>query len=782
MDIFAHSLPDDPSTERWETLRAHSLRVAALAEQFAAVFGAAHKGRALGLLHDIGKCSAAYQDYIRKPGPCHGPDHSTAGARAVVASYGPLGRLLAFAIAGHHSGLMDGSGHDGPGRSLNERLDEQAYAVPASDNWPDYCPARPTLQDLVDESPPVASTDYPGFATSFFVRMLFSCLTDADFIATEGYYAESAGLPPPARGGTITQAHLDAIRRFMKTRRRDDTPLNRLRSRILDHAIGKAALGPGLFTMTVPTGGGKTLASLSFALDHAVRHGLRRVIYVIPFTSIIEQTATVFREALGTTDGILEHHSNFDWDRRAPAGENDEEAEGADGLAKLRRDAENWDAPIIVTTSVQFFESLFAARGSQARKLHNIAGSVIILDEVQTLPLHLLRPCLAVLDELARNYGVSIVLCTATQSALRQIDDALPPGRKGRRAGLDIQDTHELAPEPAALYDALRRATVTWRKEPVSDGEIAARFAVREQMLCIVNTRAHAHDLFTAIADQDGARHLTTLMCPLHRRATLVAIRQDLKNGRPVRLVSTSLIEAGVDVDFPEVWREATGLSSITQAAGRCNREGRLDEPGPVVVFETPDPADPTQPWLVRAMRPFWQATRPILRQGLDPLSLEAIHAYFRELYFQHSHDTHGHDGLDAARIGTVRYAILEAIAQSGAGHTYPYATIARAFRMIDTVMESVIIPWDETVRQMLHALDHAPVPPAGFMRRLQQYCVPVPAPIRLKLLAAGALRTVKPEAYGDRFVYLESMDLYDARRGLKLDDPTFRHAESNVW
>jgi CRISPR-associated endonuclease/helicase Cas3 len=237
--------------------------------------------------------------------------------------------------------------------------------------------------------------------------MLFSCLVDADFLETEAFDARSRGEVPPERGGALTSEHIERVRAFMARHRRDDTPVNRLRSAILDHANAKATLPPGLFTLTVPTGGGKTLTSLSFAMRHAAENGLRRIIYVIPFTSIIEQTAQIFREQVGLGDAVLEHHSSFDWDRDRPANGNDREEEGPAGLAKLRRDAENWDAPVVVTTAVQFFESLFAARTSKARKLHNLAGSVIILDEAQSIPVTLLRPCMAAIDELARNYGAS---------------------------------------------------------------------------------------------------------------------------------------------------------------------------------------------------------------------------------------------------------------------------------------------------------------------------------------------------------------------------------------
>ncbi len=726
-------------------------------------FGAGAAARAAGLLHDIGKASAAYQTYIRSP-EARGPDHSTAGARAAVAQYGGLGQLLAFAIAGHHAGLANGVAGGG---SLAHRLSGD-YPIEPHEGWRDAAGALPTVAEIGAFRPepnPLAT----NFQLAFFARMLFSCLVDADWLETEGFYAEAEGAPAPERGGRLGERHLDAVRAHMARHRRDNTPVNRLRSRVLDHAVAKAQLPPGLFTLTVPTGGGKTLTSLQFALEHAREHGLRRVVYVIPFTSIIEQTAAVFRDILGD-DQVLEHHSSFDWDDRQPPADGDREKEGRAGLAKLRRDAENWDAPVVVTTAVQFFESLFTAKRSRARKLHNLARSVIVLDEAQTLPVPLLRPCMAALEELALNYGASVVLCTATQPALRTCDGALPPGVPG----FAMDDGRELAPDVRGLFEALHRVDVEWRREPVADQEIVARFAEQPRMLTIVNSRAHARALYEAITGQEGARHLTTLMCARHRRKALDKVRADLKAERPVRLVATSLIEAGVDVDFPEVWRAAAGLDSIAQAAGRCNREGGLAI-GRTVVFE---PADAGVP---RAMRLFYEAAGPVLRGGDDPLGLDAVRAYFRELYFRK-----GADALDAATLGGERFPILPAIehgVRPGTDLTFafPFADVGQAFRLIEQTMDPVLVPYDDAAEAALNTLAGAERPPAGVLRTLQQYTVPVPSRIRAALLATGAALAIRPDEYGDRFVRLESLDLYDKRMGLRLDDPTYRSAESNI-
>lgn len=561
---YAHSLAGRPLDE-WEKLDEHASHVGEGAEERASAFGWGPAGRAMGLLHDIGKVSAEFQARIGaddEAAPAPRVDHSTAGARVATALYGPLGKLFAFGIAGHHAGLADGP-------DLLRRLDPAQTAIPDHAGWEAY--ARPPAMADFNGCQPMKPAAHPGckgFEKAFLARMLFSCLVDADFVETERFYAEAEGRTVERGRFTPLTTLADHLQGHLATVRRNDTDVNRLRSRVLDHATAKAELPPGLFTLTVPTGGGKTLTSLSFAMEHARRHDLRRVVYVIPFTSIIEQTAEVFRRAIDTGDDVLEHHSGFDWEAELPRNARPAEADagqGRDGLAKLRRAAENWEAPVVVTTAVQFFESLFADRTSRCRKLHNLARSVIVLDEAQTLPLPLLRPCLAALDELARNYGASVVLCTATQPAVRVQD--------GFKGGLDISADRELAPEPRTLYGALKRVTVERLASPVEDAVIEARFAHATQMLCIVNSRAHARDLFARIEGLPGAVHLTTLMCPLHRRAVLAGVRERLKAGEPVRLVATSLIEAGVDVDFPEVWRASAGLDQI--AHGGADRNGR---------------------------------------------------------------------------------------------------------------------------------------------------------------------------------------------------------------
>ncbi|WP_374943871.1 CRISPR-associated endonuclease Cas3'' [Sphingomonas sp.] len=734
---YAHSRPGEPR-DTWEPLLHHLRAVADQAAAFAAPFGAGAAAAAAGWLHDIGKNSAEFQRYIDDHGPS--PDHSTAGAVEAARFAPPWGRLIALAVAGHHAGLPDADA------SFDARLTKE---LPRYAGWEAQAPGLPN-QVAVKLGRAAAS---PGYSLAFLGRMIFSCLVDADFLATEAFYGERE------RGGHATLAELrDRLDRHMAGFAggpRAGEPINRLRANILAHARAAAASPPGLFTMTVPTGGGKTLASLAFALDHAVAHGLDRVVLVAPYTSIIDQTADVLRAVLGDDD-VLEHHGNVDWDGV------ETDADGREALAKLRRASENWDVPIVVTTAVQFFESLHANRTGACRKLHNLARSVVILDEVQTLPVPLLRPCVEAIRELSTNYGASIVLCTATQPALRREDGFID--------GLEIAPDRELAPDPKGLYHRLRRVTVEHVGE-VDDAAIAARFAEQPQLLCIVNSRKHAQMLFGLIADQPGARHLTTLMCPAHRRQVLAETRGDLAAGRPVRLVATSLIEAGVDVDFPEAWRAETGLDSIAQTAGRVNREGKRDT-GRVVIFA---PADQKPP---AAFAQPTGAMRAALRlHGDDPLGLAAIHAYFTELYW-----TKGDEALDAATIEGERFPILQRLKDSfsivGMDQIRlapPYAGIARAFRIIDDVMDPVIVPWrggaePGEVENLLAALRAADRPPASVLRRLQRYTVSIPTKARARMLASGAVQPVDPR-YGDDYVHLAIDSLYSERTGLSLDE-----------
>ncbi|MDR9441002.1 MAG: CRISPR-associated endonuclease Cas3'', partial [Halomonas sp.] len=519
--FYAHSTSATDKTD-WQTLESHLRTVGQLAAERAERFGASHWGEAAGLLHDIGKYTVPFQR--RLEGSPERVDHSTAGAHIAIDNYPQVGYLLAYLIAGHHAGLANGR-DIGERTPLKNRL--EADLPPLDSAWQQEI-ALP--RNLLPPAHFQQRRDRAFFQYAFLARMLFSCLVDADFIDTEAFYVvHEKGVPHARGGGPPLDVLRDALDKCLATFKAD-SDVNRLRGEILTHVRAQAELPPGRFSLTVPTGGGKTLASLAFALDHAIAHGMDRVIYVIPFTSIVEQNAAVFRDALGEYGeaSVLEHHSAFD------AG-NQRDRHSVD---KLRRDSENWDAPIIVTTAVQFFESLFAAKTSRCRKLHNIAGSVVILDEVQTMPLPLLRPSVAALDELALNYHTSVVLCTATQPALAETDDPEHSFQGGFR------DMRELAKCPNKLYRDLKRVSVR-HIGTLDDGELRDELLATDQVLCIVNNRRHARALFESIADQPGVYHLTTSMYAVHRRRVLVEIRQALESSQSCRVISTSLIEAG---------------------------------------------------------------------------------------------------------------------------------------------------------------------------------------------------------------------------------------------
>lgn len=519
-----------------------------------------------------------------------------------------------------------------------------------------------------------------------------------------------------------------------------------------------AKLDPGLFSLTVPTGGGKTLASLAFALDHAIEHGLKRIIFVIPFTSIVEQNARVFRDALGDLGekAVLEHHSAFFAQAPSKKTNSDYYAD----KEKLKLAMENWDAPIIVTTAVQFFESLFASRPSQCRKLHNIAGSVVILDEAQTIPLPVLRPCVATLDELALNYRTSIVLCTATQPALKESKDF--------KDGLKESAVRELAPNPSELFDKFERVRVR-HLGTIDDVTLTALMREREQVLCIVNNRRHACAVYDAIADLPGAHHLSTLMCAKHRSQKLEEIRTLLKNGKPCRLISTSLIEAGVDVDFPSVLRAEAGLDSIAQAAGRCNREGRRKkEDSEVLVFrpENPDWAPPIE------LKQFAEAASEVLRQQHfleKPLSPESITEYFHQLlWFKGSGN-----GLDKKSIlNTLKACRVDSL---------PFEKISRDFCMIENMQHPVIVPFDDEAKTLLEQLRFVERC-GGIARQLQPYLVQVPKKAFYQLRDAGAIQPVAPEKWDEQFWALCNVDLYKEETGLTWENSSFLTIEKTLW
>jgi CRISPR-associated endonuclease/helicase Cas3 len=714
--FYAHSLPP-PSTEAaWEPLDEHLIRVAdghgqslPGASKFAEAFGAAEWGRLLGLWHDIGKYSTAFQGYLRaSAGSGAGAhssemtgrvDHSTAGAQHAV-RLGPAGRLLAYCIAGHHAGLPDNEGSDA---GLARRLEKQVEPIDAA---PAHLLSKALLQ------PPTLRLDGDrgrgAFALAFFTRMLFSCLVDADFLATEWFMSPERASRRLGAAASMAQL-LARLDRHLgdKQRRADDTEVNHYRREVLAKCREKARHAPGLFSLNVPTGGGKTLSSLAFALTHAVEHRLRRVVYAIPFTSIIEQTADVFRDAMGDLDDeVLEHHSNLEPDD--PARQSD----------RSRLAAENFDAPLVVTTNVQLFESLFASRTSRCRKLHRLAKSVIILDEAQTLPPNLLAPTLAALDELVRNYGASVVLCTATQPAVERRD----------RFSIGLTGVRPIIDEPRSLHEALRRTRVE-RVGTLKNDEVAERLRAERQTLCIVNSRRHAADLFRSLDDPD-ALHLSASMCAAHRSDVVAEIRRrlDPRVDVPCRVISTQVIEAGVDVDFPAVFRAVAGLDSIAQAAGRCNREGRLSDEygrpclGRVMVFDYDAREYSTDTLIARGAAHFREIASDYVDDLLSPAAVEA---YFRLHYWQQGGDDGR--GWDRGREGA---SVMACFAWDGkTGLHAQFRTAAEAYRLIDDAQTPILVPYGARGRDLIRELEGLPADPEpkrlrAFDRAAQRYVV----------------------------------------------------------
>ena len=741
---YAHTLPGRPETE-WHLLVNHLRDTADRAREFAAAFDSGDWGRLAGLWHDLGKFSDAFQDYlIRSSGSDDGihesemsgrVDHSTAGAQHAE-RLGLPGPLLSYVIAGHHAGLPD---HSGSESSLSVRLEKRIEPFHAT-------PANILEQPLPRLPRFVYYRRRPEFTLAFYTRMLFSCLVDADFLDTEHFMDPKRAGQRPEDPPSCAML-LERLDRHLadKQREADDTPVNRRRAEVLARCREKALEAPGFFSLEVPTGGGKTLSSLAFGLSHAATHGLRRVVYAIPFTSIIEQTTDVFREALGDLGSeVLEHHGNLDSD------------DPARQSARQRLAAENFDATLIVTTNVQLFESLFAARPSRCRKLHRLAKSVIILDEAQTLPPRLLAPTLAALEELVNHYGSTVVLCTATQPAVQK-RDRFPIGLEGVTPIID---------DPDSLHRSLRRTSVDLL-DRLENADLVNRLRGERQVLCVVNSRRHASDLFTLLGDLD-ALHLSASMCAAHRAEVVAEIRRRLPAGEPCRVISTQVIEAGVDVDFPAVYRAAAGLDSIAQAAGRCNREGRLatedGQPrlGRVFVFDYDAKAYPTDPSICRAAGCFRQVA-PDHRSDL--LSPQAVEDYFRLHYWQQG----GDDGKGWDR-GAEQQPIMDCFApnQKHLLHAQ-FRTAAEAYRLIDDAQTQVIVPYGKRGRDLIHELESLPDPAEpwqlrAFDRRAQRYVVGVYEQGFRKLLENGVLL----ERHG-RF-YVGNDEAYDNKTGLRFD------------
>jgi CRISPR-associated endonuclease/helicase Cas3 len=719
---------------RAHPLREHLAQVGRLAGAFARAFGSTEVAEIAGFLHDIGKFSARFQRNIREEngftahieGDISGPrDHSTAGAilaQQLSHLSGDIRTALAFAIAGHHAGLGDLT--ELRRRLANTRLLDDALAGGFDRGEAARLKAaRPSWL-------PAASSEDGKRRLEMWIRMLFSCLCDADFLDTEAFYDAArsrlrTGWPALDLLEQRIVSYVDALERAAPV-----STVNAVRREIRAAAISSAELAPGFFTLTVPTGGGKTLVSMEFALRHARYHGLERVIVAVPLTAILEQNAEVYRAALGA-DAVLEHHSSVDIEdprRETP---------------RTRVASENWDAPVVVTTTVQLFESLFSNRASRCRKLHNLVRSVIVLDEAQAFPPQLLATILDGLSTLVRDYGVSVVISTATQPAFNR-RASFPQGIEGAR---------EIVPAGVRAFERLRRVRVEWpRGEPCTQWpELADQLAAHPDVLCIVHRRRDALELTRQLDERlsdQSTVHLSALMCPSHRSKLLLELKAARVAGKPTRVVSTQLIEAGVDVDFPVVYRALGGLDSIAQAAGRCNREGRLAE-GLLRVFRAPSQPPVGLPRSALAVTQAMLADEPPLID--DP---KAFERFFRALYPVVNLDRHE---LQKARAA------------------FDFRKVGHLFRMIENDWSApVVVPWGDA-EELLHEWRVVGANRETW-RKLQRLTVNVPRVARDRWLAEGMAEEVEGVV-----AVVPGALAYDERFGLRLDAEGVHSAASLV-
>jgi CRISPR-associated endonuclease/helicase Cas3 len=666
---YAHSA--NAAGQRHDLLD-HLRSVAEQAADFAASFGGGELARWAGLWHDLGKFHPDFQAYLSQAeagGRQRGPDHKGAGAIVASRHCPPLSML----VQGHHGGLPDRA--EVPGwlreRAADRRTGEAMGLALA---------AGAAVEPAGALTPPPHLGQHD---TELFLRLVFSALVDADFLDTERHF--QAGRAAVREGApaltTLWQEFAAAQARL--TGRKDDS-VNRVRHAVYEACLAAAEQSPGFFRLTVPTGGGKTLSGLAFALRHALAHGLRRIVVAIPYTSITDQTAAVYRGIFADERAVLEHHSAVQWP---------EPPDGEPTPDWGRLATENWEAPIVVTTTVQLFQSLFGNSPTACRKLHNLAGSVVILDEAQTLPTGLLTPILDVLRALVEHARVSVVLCTATQPALDP--RAGFPGLPGIR---------DIIPDATPLIRSLRRVDYTL---PVAGErwtwERAAEVIRAEpRSLTILNTKRDALALLDALADPE-ALHLSTLLCGAHRRAVLAEVRRRLTTGAPCRLISTQVVEAGVDLDFPVVLRALGPLDRIIQAAGRCNREGLLPA-GRVIVFEPAEGRLPRGDYQTAT-----DTTAIFLRDStLDLHDPAAITTYFRRFY--------GNVNLDSKGIQALRAA-------------FDYPAVAERARLIDDDASPVVVPYPPAVAEidaLLARLRAQPTATRNLLRRLQPYAVAI--------------------------------------------------------
>lgn len=680
----AHTPAKD--SEIWHGLQEHLNAVAEKARHHADKFGMGELGYHAGLWHDLGKYNPEFQKYLElchiasktgKKAPYSRIPHAIQGARLAWEKC----MSLAPIIYGHHGGLPENAHMKSEICKLQEEpIFNESYQEVLQQAPPGLC----QLQTEIDIQKIRSEFARNHYSREFFTRMLFSCLIDADHLDTEAHFNPEKSV---LRGSSVAIPELWSL--LQKTQNEvidnaETTPVNQIRADVYHACVDAAQLSPGVFRLAVPTGGGKTLSGLAFALGHAMKYKFDRVIVSVPYTSIIEQTVDVYRGIFGQ-EAVLEHHS---------ASKEPDTEDARQEMAQARLATQNWDAPLIVTTTVQLFESLFANRPSRCRKLHNIVGSVIILDEVQTLPLLLLKPILSVLRELVDRYRVTIVLCTATQPALE--------GQSRYLEGFAPGSVQDIIPPQQARehFVSLSRVSYTIPEEPWSWEKLAQDIQQQDQALVILNTRKDALAVLDHLGSVEHIFHLSTLLCGKHRQEVLEKVKNRLnrKNPQPCILVSTQVVEAGVDLDFPTVYRAIAPLDRIVQAAGRCNREGRRENKGRVVIF---DPAEGSTPRGVYDTA--ISITRDLLKSpDFDLDSPEIFEEYFRQLY---------------KNVNTDKCDIQELRKKLN------YPEVSKRFKFIQDDTTPVVIQYDDRVRRLLRQIEKRGLL-SGDWRSLQPYLV----------------------------------------------------------
>lgn len=728
MKYLAHF---DEENKIEQSVKNHLEGVGLLSAKFCSEFIHSRYGEALGYIHDIGKYSNEFQEYlVHGVGSRGSVDHSSAGTQVMYKLFKKTGnefyKISSMCIAGHHGGLLDyGDPHQKTefcGRVEKEKI-------------PNYIAYKSELDiDTINNVPGLDDKFNDAFSEMMLTRMLFSCLVDADFLDTEDSMMKNQGM----RSNFSSMSDIkNCIDNYTAKFFQPKGVLNKRRCELLSRCqkVGDDTnrLNENLYTLTIPTGGGKTISSLAFAANRALITGRKRIIYAIPYTSIIEQNAKVFKDIVGD-DNVVEHHMNEEYDDI-----NNENISKAD--YKLKLATENWDAPLIVTTNVQFFESIFSNKTSKCRKLHNIANSIIIFDEAQMLPIQYLEPCLKAIEELVNNYNCCVVLCTATQPALEKLLEHKP---------IEIIENVQL------YYDTFKRNNIKFIGE-VTEENLIERLNKSQRVLCIASTKKKAQQLYQSLSNEEGVYHLSTNLCPKHRRELLNKIKKRLSDGEICRVVSTSLVEAGVDIDFDVVYKELDGLDSVIQAAGRCNREGKKScSDSFTYVYSLSEDRS-----LYRVQEK--KITKKIFEDSkyVDDLGgVAAVKRYFEKLYKLKD------DNLDKKYILQKINADYES--------RFDFKSISRLVKLIEENTRPVIIPYDEIAVALIEKL-RVGERSRELFRKLGQYTVNVrtnefsnnrlPGDYE-KLFLSGKIEKLDSEVS-----ILIDEDVYDRLQlGLKLD------------